>query len=379
MMGRYKTKILYLIDRLDPGGTEKQLLLLAEGLSRNEFTPIIGVLELTDFQKYLDTSTPIVLFTTNGLPIFRSIIRWWKIYHYIYSEKFDIIQLYFPNSTILGTIAARLLRKRPYIIGTRRNLYHWVEQERLLFKFYKLTARWNDHIIANSFRVVELSKKLENISEGKISVIDNGIEVDKYLQASEKEAKRDIGLENNYPIIGMVGNWRPVKGASVFLHACADVFARYKTAQFVLAGYGSQKDELKQLAKKLRIFEHVSFIEGRTDVHNIIPAFDIAVQPSLSESFSNVLIEYMMSGKSIVATKVGDAERIIKHEEEGIIVNPDNAHELSKGILRLLDDNELAVRIGLAAKEKAEKKWSIESNIAAHETIYKSIGRKTAQ
>ena len=53
MMGRYKTKILYLIDRLDPGGTEKQLLLLAEGLSRNEFTPIIGVLELTDFQKYL--------------------------------------------------------------------------------------------------------------------------------------------------------------------------------------------------------------------------------------------------------------------------------------------------------------------------------------
>jgi len=373
MICNNKIKILFLIDQLNPGGSERQLLLLADGLPRSNYEPVIGVLDVTSFHLHENIRTPIVTFTARGLPFVKSLTRIWKIFKYLNKEKFDIVQLYFPTASILGATAVRLSKHRPYLIGTRRNLYHWINQDKIVFWFYRYTTRWVDHIIANSLKVVELSKKYETIPNDKITVIDNGIDIKKYQKVKNETAKKNINIGGEHPVIGVVSNWRHIKGVSVFLDACALVIKSYPTARFVLVGNGPQKPELEQLAKILGINEHIYFIEGRSDVHNIIPAFDIAVQPSLSESFSNVLVEYMASGRSIVATRVGDAERVITNGIEGILVKPNNAIQLSNGIIRLLGDKGSAEKMRLAARKKAEKNWTIEANITAYNNFYQKI------
>lgn len=367
---RKKTKILFLIDELNPGGSERQLLQLADGLSRTMYSPAIGVLDRTDFQDSLNIKTPIFTFAAKGFPFIKSLIRLGKLRSHLKREKYDIVQLYFQTASVLGVIASFLLPCRPYLIGTRRNLYHWVAEEKYALFLTKATVRWVDHIIANSFSVVSLVEKLEGVRKENITVIDNGVELSKYQKVNMNNAKKDLGLKSDVSVVGVVGNWRPVKGSIVFLHACAKVAEKYPSVQFVMAGSGKQKNELIALSEKLGICDRVKFIEGRTDIYKIIPAFDVAVQPSLSESFSNVLIEYMASGLCVVATNVGDASRIIENNKEGLVVHPDDADSLSEGILFVLGNPEKAAKMAVAAREKTEINWSMQTHINNYDQFY---------
>lgn len=375
MGGGEKRKILFLIDMLKPGGSERQLLMLAEGLPRDKYSPVIGTFDTTPYQESVQKTinTPVVMFKVSGLPVVRSLLRFIKLYKYLRAEQFDIIQLYFPTASIQGCLATRLLRRRPSLIGTRRNLYHWKEEQPFLFWLYKFTSKWDELIIANSIKVAEYSKSYESINADKVIVIDNGIDVDKYQQVTTEQAKKNIGLEGQYPVIGVVGNWRPVKGINYFLDACAKVMQKYPMAKFVIAGFGPQKEELLEQARKIGIYENLTLVEGRTDVEQFIPAFEVAVQSSLAESFSNVLIEYMASARSIVATRVGDAERIIEDGSEGILVNSGNSTQLAQGILKLLDNPELAKHLSAAALKKTYRNWSLDTNIKAYDKLYQSL------
>lgn len=185
-----KIKILFLIDELSIGGTETQLLFLTEHLSRDLFDPVIGVLYETPYQNTLNIKTPIVSFNWSGAPILKNIILIKKINKFLRREKIDVLQTHFVDSTIYGAWAVRLCRNRPYLITTRRNLYHWVNEEPFAIRFLKPTVQWTDRVLVNSYRVFEESRKREAIPPEKIKIIPNAIEVERFGRISSDEAKK---------------------------------------------------------------------------------------------------------------------------------------------------------------------------------------------
>lgn len=371
-MNSPKIKILYLIDELLPGGTENQLILLSEGLPREQFIPIIGVLQKTEYQDSLNLSTPIINFNlnVNGRPFLRNISLLWRLLTYLNREKINIVQTHFIDSSIYGSLAVRLCRNRPYLIGTRRNLYHWVDEEPRAFRFYSYVSRWADKILVNSYQVYDKCKERESIPSHRIVVIQNGVEIEKFSGISSEDAKRKIGLSGVYPVIGVVANWRPVKGLTSFIKAAAQIHAQISSARFILAGFGPQKSELVHLSQELGIEDHVIFMEDCSNIHEIIPAFDIAVQSSLSESFSNVLIEYMAAERPIVATRVGDAENVIEEGKEGLLIKPNCPEELCAAILYLLQNRQKAAEMGMLARTKVEKKWRFSKILDTYHKFY---------
>lgn len=191
-----RIKILFLIDQLgNAGGTEKQLILLAEGLPRQIFEPVIGVLQNNNCLANANFKTLIVDFNRSGLPFLKNAPLWKRLRHYIAKSKFDIVQTHFIDSAILGTLAARLCKSRPLLIGTRRNLYHWVKDEPWTFRSYRFTARWADRILVNSHSVFNKCKVIERIPTSKRTLIQNGVEINKYDGVTQKAAKRKIGLK----------------------------------------------------------------------------------------------------------------------------------------------------------------------------------------
>jgi glycosyltransferase involved in cell wall biosynthesis len=372
-MGAKKIKILFLIDRLLPGGTEKQLLFLTESLPRASFEPVIGVLQETEFQKGLKLATPIVDFGWHGLPIIKTFSLTWKLRKYIKSERFDIVQTHLNEAGIYGGVALRLIRNRPYLIGTRRDLYHWINEELIEFQLYRITGKFADKILVNSGSVFAKCQKLEHVPSEKIVLIQNGVEIDRFNGVSAENAKKKIGLDGHYPVVGVVGNWRPVKGLIPFLDAAYQVFREYPCALFVLAGFGEQKDELIKHSQELGIEGRVILLESPPNINEVISALDIAVQPSLSESFSNVLLEYMAASKAIVATRVGDAEGAIEDGHEGLLVHPGNAEELSEGILFLCRNRSKADEMGKRAREKVERKWQASKILATYVRFYQEL------
>jgi len=372
-MGAKKIKILFLIDRLLPGGTEKQLLFITENLPRASFEPVIGVLQKTEFQKGLKLTTPIIDFGWHGLPIIKTFSLTWKLRKYIKRERLDIVQTHLNEAGIYGGFALRLIRNRPYLVGTRRDLYHWINEELMEFRLYRITGKFADKILVNSGSVLAKCQELENVPSEKIVLIQNGVEIDRFNGVSAETAKKKIGLGGHYPVIGVVANWRPVKGLIPFLNAACQVFREYPSALFVLAGFGEQKNELIKHSQELGIEDRVILVESPPDINEVISALDIAVQPSISESFSNVLLEYMASGKAIVATRVGDAERAIEDGHEGLLVHPNNAEELSEAILFLCRNRYKADEMGKRALEKVKGKWEASKILAAYVRFYQEL------
>lgn len=368
-----KIKILFLIDELLIGGTEGQLILLAESLPRDSFEPVIGVLHQTDYQNTLQIKTPIVDFNWSGIPLVKNLSLLWRIKNYLDRGKFDILQTHFADSTIYGAWAVRLCRHRPYLITTRRNLYHWVKDEPWSFRLSRRTVGWTDRVLVNSQSVLEECQKMENIPREKLILIPNGIEVGRFNGIAADEAKQIIGLAGEFPIIGVVGNFRPVKGLLSFLEAAARVHREIPAARFVLVGSGPQEGELKARCRELGIQNQVKFLNHYSEIPTAMAGFDIAVQPSLSESFSNVLLEYMAAAKPIVATRVGEAEMVIEGGKEGLLVKPDRPEELSAAILTFCRDSAKANEMGKLARARVEANWPFSKILNTYQEFYNNL------
>jgi glycosyltransferase involved in cell wall biosynthesis len=90
---------------------------------------------------------------------------------------------------------------------------------------------------------------------------------------------------------------------------------------------------------------------------------DILVQASLYEPFGIPVVEGMSAGLAVVASRVGGMIELIQHEKTGLLVNPDDPEALAHALLRLLNDPELARRLGLAARADASRRFSWDSSV----------------
>lgn len=366
-------KILYLIDALTPGGTEKQLILLAESLPRDAFDPRIGVLQRTGYQEGLRLKTPVVDFRFGGPFLVKNLSLIWKLRRYLRRHRFDIVQTQLIEASIYGSLAARLSSPRPLLVGTRRNLYYWVQDQPRAFRLYRFTSRWSDRILINSRSIVEDCGHLERIPHEKISFIPNGVQVEKFTARSREWCRTKHRLPLEAPVVGVVANWRPVKGLVSFLRAAARIREEVPGAHFVLLGQGPQKEELVALSRELGIRRCVHFLSEGASVPEVLPAFDVAVQSSLSESFSNVLIEYMAAEKPIVATRVGEAVRVIEDGRDGLLVEPGRPEEFSRAVVSLLGDRRRAAALGRRAGQKVRDNWSFEKILDRYQSFYRQL------
>lgn len=367
---------MFLIDELLPAGTETQVVALAEQLPRDIFDPVLGVLQGSHYLQQLKLKTPVVNFQWRGAPVLKSLQFVRELKLHLSRERYDIVQTHLIDAAILGNMAVRLTKPRPLLVGTRRNTYHWIHDYRWAFRFYRYTARWADLILANSRSAADLCVKLEDIAPSRIQVIHNGVDLERFRTMPTQIGKGLLGLAEKHPLIGVVGNWRPVKGLHVFLRAAARVHERVPTAHFVLLGSGPLKPELQSLAEELAIGAHVTFIEGRSDIHQFLGGLDIAVQSSLSESFSNVLVEYMAAGRPIVATRVGEAEHMIDPGIHGLLVPPYDDQAMSAAILELCEQPSKAREMGQRAAQKAATNWGWGRILEAHQAVYGALLRR---
>ncbi len=370
-------RIFYLIDQLSfRGGTENQLIYLSDNLPRDRYDPVIGILYDQNEMRTLDTATPKVYFKSWRIPLLKNMGLIWKLHNYIRHEKFDIVQTQFVDSDIYGALSVSLMHDRPILINTRRNMYHWTDGHPWQFRMMRATNSIADYILTNSHSMMNECQRIEGIEKHKIRLINNSVDIDRFSRPCRNTAQKVFNIQGAWPLIGVVANWRPVKGIQSFLRAASLVSQKIPTSRFILVGHGSQEPDLRALTDDLGLHEHVEFLDNGTDIPVLLAALDIAVQPSLSESFSNVLIEYMAAGKPVVATRVGDAERVIENGREGLLVQPNAPQELADAILDLCTHRDNADLMGQRARMKVLQNWSCDRILDEYDAFYQEITNK---
>jgi len=130
---------------------------------------------------------------------------------------------------------------------------------------------------------------------------------------------------------------------------------------------------LTRLADCLGVVNRV-VVEGlRTDVPEVLATVPVAVMPTLNEALSNVLLESMAAGAPVVATRVGGTPEAIEDVVNGLLVPPGDAMALADSISHVLMNPVLATRLGRAARQTIDERFSMERMVSATEHLYESL------
>lgn len=202
-----------------------------------------------------------------------------------------------------------------------------------------------------------------------LSVIRNGVDVSKFNAKVESQAVRRRYAKPDEKVVVYVGRLVHEKGVHVLIGAAPKVLSVLPNVNFVIVGEGGMKEYLAKEAWNFGVAHHVfftGFVDEETLV-SIYKASDAAVFPSLYEPFGITALEAMAAKTPVVVSDTGGLSEIVEHDKTGVKVYPDNSDSLAWGILRVLQNRNLANAIRENAYRRVVKDY--DWNKIADETI----------
>jgi glycosyltransferase involved in cell wall biosynthesis len=166
------------------------------------------------------------------------------------------------------------------------------------------------------------------------------------------------------------------KGHAFLIRAFRKIVEENSQARLVIVGEGYLMESLRALVSQLELSETVIFTGFLEDVPQIIATFDVAVLPSYFEGMGRVLLEAMAMEKPVVGTRVGGIPDLVEQGLNGYLVSPGNGKELASAILKILNDKDLALKMGQAGRKKMTDRFSAESMVRSIEEVYSELLKK---
>ena len=364
-------RMLQLIGDLRPAGAENVVVNLAKGLKFFKFDVLVLSREGGSLLQKLNGISTQVL-SKKGLFDWQYLLALSKFVH---NNKIDIIHSHLFGNNFYGFLAA-LLTKRKVILTIHGEDCFKSKKRKL---FYKSVAPFVSKIVTVSKPLYQRLVSGLGIKKEKVSLIPNGIDTTLFQCTIDLiNQKRKLGISIDAPIIGAVGNIKPVKGYDILLNAAADILKVIPNACFLIVGgvdphYKECMRDLKARTVGKNLINNVYFLGERDDVERILPILDIYVLPSRSEGTSIALLEAMASGRPIIATNVGGTPDIIEDNKTGILIPPEDPSSLSEAIIKLLKNNSIAKKMGENTRIAVQKDHSVDSMVNNYINLYNEI------
>jgi glycosyltransferase involved in cell wall biosynthesis len=365
---RRAVRVCFMIDGLQPAGTETQLLALIWNLDRSRVRPALCLLNgESELSRSLEPADcPVLRLGVKGLTRPQSLPKAWRLARFLRRQRIDVLQVYFPDSTYFGVPVGCLAQVRR-IVCTRNNIGYWTTS--LHRRLGRVCHRLSAGLVANCQACGQAVTDGEGLSPRRIAVLENGVDLSRFPEPLRWPHSGPHPTQR----IGITANLRPVKDLDLFIRAAAKLTATHPHVTFHIAGEGELRPVLEKLIVDLRLTDRI-FLPGTIeDVSGFLRELDIAVLCSKSEGMSNAILEYMAAGKAIVATAVGGNVQLLKHERTGLLVPADDPHSLAEAIRRLLDDPSLAIRLARAARQRVEERYSREAMVRRFEDFYERL------
>lgn len=288
---------------------------------------------------------------------------------YLRANAFDIVQAHDFYTNIFGMAAARLAGV-PLRIAAKRETGGM--RTPMQDKVERVAFAGADRIVVNSLAVRDhLIGK--GIKDSKIALVRNGLDLAR-LDVKTRDAssvRRALGLPETGRLVTLVANLRHrVKNQPMFIRAAARVVQEFPDAHFVIAGEGDLRDQLDTLSRDLGVSGHVHMIGRCARVPELLATSYAGVLTSFNEGFSNSILEYMAAALPVVATNVGGAAEAIAEGETGFLVPSDDDAALARKLGELLADESKAATVGRAGRERVQRDFSCEAQLARTLELY---------
>lgn len=211
-------------------------------------------------------------------------------------------------------------------------------------------------------------------------VIPNGIVIPPPVGDNEREwARADLGIKPEDFAIGMVARLSSQKAHEVAFHAMSRLVRTHPNARLFVIGQGDREKELRFLASSLGLEEHIAFTGVRSDVANLLPAFDAGCLSSVHEGVPLAVIEYMAAGLPVVATDCGSLSDMVTDGVNGYLVDVGDADSMAERLSALAAHPELRRRLGSAGRRRAENDYQITKTAHDYQDLVSALARRRAR
>lgn len=358
-------RVVRVITRLNVGGPARHAILLNRQLNERGFESQLisgveaereGVIKATGL---VHTKVPTLKRPVDPVADIRT-LHW--LTGALRERHPSIVHTHMAKAGALGRIAARRAGV-PIIVHT----YHGHVLEGYFGKgttaaisaVERRLARFSDALVAVSETVRDGLLELGIGTQSQWRVIPLGLDLGHLLTLPDDRdrARAALGLSPKGIVVGFVGRLVSIKAPEVFLECVACIARQRPDVSFVIAGDGELRCSVERAASNLGT-DRIQFLGWVMDLGALYGALDIVVLTSRNEGTPVTLIEAGAAAKPAVAHGVGGVTDVVRHGETGFILPSNDPDEIAGSVLTLIDDAELRLRMGNAARDWVASKFA---------------------
>jgi phosphatidylinositol alpha-1,6-mannosyltransferase len=311
------------------------------------------------------------------LAMFSSFFAAYKILSLCFAEKTDMLFLgHFGSTHLFGAVLAKKILRIPYVIlvhGSDLNAYlhgfTWIDRV-----FAKIVLKNARRIIVNSNRTKENVVR-HKYPPDQVYVVNPGTDIKKFIPRNDINIIKNRLYGSDRKILLSIGRLVKRKGHDRIIKALPEVIKRVPNVLLIIVGKGSEEASLKTLARDMRLHNYVRFAGSVNEEQKIsyYQSCDVFIMPSFEirkadmndyEGFGIVYAEANACGKPVIGGRSGGVKEAVIDGVTGILVDPDNIHEISESIIRLLIDQRYAKKLGENGRRRVEEElnWAMVGN-----------------
>ena len=248
-----------------------------------------------------------------------------------------------------------------------------------------LLDRWlatkSQRIVVNSQSVRDYYVRKQRVDPAKYRVIHNGIDTEsgagKTSGAARGALAESIGIPSDAHWIGVVARLWPQKRLKDAIWAADLLKVAECNFRVLFFGDGPQRWRLGRYARQVNAADRVCFLGDREDVARWLPHLRCSWLTSQYEGQSNAVMEAMAAGIPVVASDLSANRTLITHEQNGLLFPLGDRGDLARQTYRLLQDEELAARLGHAARETMARDFSADQMVDQYARLYQELVDET--
>jgi len=283
----------------------------------------------------------------------------------------DLAHSHNPQPVIYAAPAA-LIARIP-LVHTKHGENPDTRRSELLRRY---ASRLASVFVAVSRQTALQAEQQGEVAVGKAVVIENGIDLDAFARNAVARAavRSELGIPPGARVVGTVGRLAAIKNQPLLVRATAPLLGPDR--HLVIVGDGPHRDVIEAEVQRLGKGAFTHLLGQRTDVHRLLPAFDLFVLTSDSEGLPMVIPEAMACELPIVSTDVGGISDVVEVGRTGFLVPKGDDLVLKARIERLIGDESLLHDMGTRARELCLARYSSRSMRDRYlEKYFETVGR----
>ncbi len=363
-----RKRILQIIPTLDQAGAEKQMSLLARGLPRDEFE--LHVCALTRGGPLLsDLVEARIPVTVIGKRWRLDPRAWWQLQRHVAALRPDLIHTWMFAANTYGHVAAKVGRVGCQV-ASQRCVDPWKGGSQLTVDRY--IARRCSRVVVNSPGVRDFYVQ-HGLPAEKIRVIENGVAAADPTGTTRRQLLAELELPAGSRLVGLIGRLWPQKRVKDAIWAADLLKVIRDDVHLLVIGDGPHRHRLRRFRDQARIRDKVHFLGHRGDVPRLMPHLDVLWSTSGYEGQSNAVLEAMAAGVPVVATDIPGTRDLVLPESTGYLVPVGDRAGFARCTDVLLDDAQLARRLGQAGRRRVQRDFGVEKMIRRHAELYREL------